>query len=573
MLSGFPSGATFSVGHAGSGADAGKWVIDDPTEIASLGTTPLRMTPPSHYVGSFTLHIDAVATDLVQLSGGAETDTRTTSATIAVTIVPDTAPVAQAGAASGNEDTTITGAVVAIDAEGASLTYSVVAQPGHGSVTLNQDGSFSYTPDGNYFGVDSFTYKVNDGVNDSNVALVNLTINAVNDAPVAQNATASGDEDTVITGPIPASDPEGAALGYTVVAQPGHGSITLNFDGNFIYTPDADYFGSDSFTWLAYDASLDSNVATVSLTVNGVNDRPVVVETTTRGDEDTTITGTLTASDADGDTLAYTLVTQANHGTVTLNLDGSFSYTPDENYSGNDSFVFRVSDGHSVTSASGFLQVGPINDAPVAQNGSASGDEDTTITGTVTASDVDNASLTYTVVAQAGHGSVTLNQDGSFSYTPNANYFGSDSFTWKVNDGSLDSNVATVNLTVNGINDRPVVVENTTTGDEDTTITGSLTASDADGDTLVYTLVTQANHGTVTLNLDGSFSYTPNENYSGNDSFVFRVSDGHSVSSASGCCRSVPSTMRRSRRTVLRAATRTPRSPGRSWPAMSRAPR
>ena len=251
MLSGFPAGATFSAGHAGSDADAGKWVIDDPAQIAALAATPLRMTPPSHYVGSFTLQVDAVTADHAQLSGGVETDTRTTSATIAVTIVPDTPPVAQPGSASGNEDTTITGTVVATDAEGASLTYTVVAQPGHGSVTLNQDGSFSYTPAGNYFGVDSFSYKVNDGVHDSNVALVNLTINAVNDAPVAQNGAASGDEDTVITGTMPASDPEGAALGYTVVAQPGHGSITLNFDGSFIYTPDADYFGSDSFTWLA----------------------------------------------------------------------------------------------------------------------------------------------------------------------------------------------------------------------------------------------------------------------------------------------------------------------------------
>ena len=112
-------------------------------------------------------------------------------------------------------------------------------------------------------------------------------------------------------------------------------------------------------------------------------------------------------------------------------------------------------------------------------------------------------------------------------------------------------------------NDRPVVVETTTRGDEDTTITGTLTASDADGDTLVYTLVTQAIHGTVTLNLDGSFSYTPDENYSGNDSFVFRVSDGHSVTSASGFLQVIPSTMRRSHRTVRRAATRTPRSPGR----------
>ena len=316
-----------------------------------------------------------------------------------------------------------------------------------------------------------------------------------------------------------ASDVDNTSLTYTVVAQAGHGSVTLNQDGSFSYTPNANYFGSDSFTWKVNDGSLDSNVATVNLTVNGVNDRPVVVESTTTGDEDTTITGTLAASDADGDTLVYTLVTQAFHGTVTLNQDGSFSYTPNGNYSGNDSFVFRVSDGHSVASASGFLRVSPVNDAPVAQNGSASGDEDTTIAGTVVASDIESTSLTYAVVDQPSHGSVTLNQDGSFSYTPNGNYSGNDSFTWKVNDGTLDSNVATVDLTINPVNDAPTAQNGSASGDEDTTITGTVTVEDLDGDPLSYIVVTQPSHGSITLNQDGTFSYTPNGEYGGSDSF------------------------------------------------------
>ena len=176
----------------------------------------------------------------------------------------------------------------------------------------------------------------------------------------------------------------------------------------------------------------------------------------------------------------------------------------------------------------------PADVAPVAQDGSASGDEGTTITGAVVASDVDSPSLAYTVVAQVGHGTVTLNQDGSFSYTPEDDYSGSDSFTFKVNDGSLDSNVATVNLTINAVNDAPIAQDGVASGDEDTVITGTVAASDVDSASLTYTLVTQASHGSVTLNQDGSFSYTPEDDYFGSDSFTFMASEDNAAGGTGG---------------------------------------
>ena len=148
---------------------------------------------------------------------------------------------------------------------------------------LNADGSFTYTPAANYHGPDSFTYKANDGTVDSNVATVSITVNPVNDAPVADDDSYSTAEDTALTVPAPGvlgndTDVENDTLTAVLVTGPSHGAVTLNADGSFSYTPGLNYNGSDSFTYKANDGAADSNVATVSITVDPVNDAPVAVE-------------------------------------------------------------------------------------------------------------------------------------------------------------------------------------------------------------------------------------------------------------------------------------------------------
>ena len=166
------------------------------------------------------------------------------------------------------------------DVDGPSLTAVLVSNAAHGNVTLNANGSFTYTPAANYNGPDSFTYKVYDGSLYSNVATVYLTVGAVDDAPVAVNDSYAGTEDTVLnvsTGGVLANDSDIDSTGLTavLVAGPAHGSVTLNADGTFSYTPAANYNGSDSFTYKVYDGSLYSNVATVSLSIAAVDDAPV----------------------------------------------------------------------------------------------------------------------------------------------------------------------------------------------------------------------------------------------------------------------------------------------------------
>src|SRR5207247_1577671 len=165
------------------------------------------------------------------------------------------------------------------DADGDPLSPIAASGPSHGTLTFNADGSFSYTPTAGYAGPDSFTYRVNDGDADSNVATVSITVNAVNSAPVAVNDSYSTNEDTALTVAVPGvlgndTDADGDVLTAIVGAGATHGTLTLNANGSLTYTPAANYNGPDSFTYKANDGTVDSNVATVTITVAAANDAP-----------------------------------------------------------------------------------------------------------------------------------------------------------------------------------------------------------------------------------------------------------------------------------------------------------
>jgi PKD repeat protein len=150
----------------------------------------------------------------------------------------------------------------------------------HGTLALNTDGSFIYTPAGNFNGVDTFTYRVNDGAVESGIAVVTIQVVPVNDAPVAVNDEYSTDEDTSLVIAPPGvlfndSDTEGDLLSAVLVDDTTHGTLLLENDGSFTYIPDADYNGSDGFTYRVYDGAAYSNVAVVPITVAPVRDRPV----------------------------------------------------------------------------------------------------------------------------------------------------------------------------------------------------------------------------------------------------------------------------------------------------------
>src|SRR5439155_92019 len=354
------------------------------------------------------------------------------------------------------------------DVDGDTLNAVLVSQPAHGSLTLNSNGSFSYTPAANYSGTDSFTYKANDGQADSGIATVTITITAANDAPVAVNDSYTTAEDTTLNVAAPGvltndSDVDGDTLNAVLARQPAHDSQSWNSTGNFYTLPLPDALPIYSFTYKANDGQADSGIATVTITITAANDAPVAVNDSYTIAEDTTLNvaapGVLSNDvDVDGDSLSAVLVSQPAHGTLTLKSDGSRSYTPGANYNHSDSFNSIPTRGSSdLGIATVTITITAANDAPVAVNDSYTTTEDTTLNVAAPGvlsndGDGDGDTLNAVLVSQPAHGSLTLNSNGSFSYTPAANYNGSDSFTYKANDGQADSGIATVTITITAAN-------------------------------------------------------------------------------------------------------------------------
>ncbi len=445
---------------------------------------------------------------------------------------PNTAPVATADAYSTTEDTTLSVPAPGVlvndtDVDGDALTPLVVSSPSHGEIALGGDGALSYVPDEDFSGADSFTYQVVDGELYSNVVTVSLTVFSANDAPVASADNYRTTEDTALVVAAAAGvlrddrDADGDALTAELVSGPAHGTLALNGNGSFTYTPAADFNGLDSFTYKAFDGTTFSNTVAVSLKVTAVNDTPTAADDAYTTAEDTALTVAASGvlgndTDADGDQLTAQLATGPAHGTLTLNADGSFTYVPAANYNGPDSFTYRASDGAATSAAATVsLTVTPVNDAPTATKDAYSTAEDTPLTVGVPGvlgndSDVDGPTLTAQLVTGPAHGTLALNANGSFTYAPTANYNGPDAFTYRATDGTLSSPTVTVTLTVTAVNDAPTVVVGSpgTCGGDDRSGTLPLTVADVESGAGGLTLTAVSSNTTLVPNNQVTFTGT-----------------------------------------------------------------
>ncbi|MEO7342211.1 MAG: Ig-like domain-containing protein, partial [Luteolibacter sp.] len=694
---------------------------------------------------------------------------------------PNAAPVAAADSYSVNEDAELVVAAPGIfandtDPEAGPFTAVLDVGPTHGSLTLDTDGGFTYTPVADYQGADSFTYHTNDGELNSSVATVSITVNPVNDAPIASGQAVGTDEDVPVAVNLVASDIDGDVLTYVATVAPQHGTLSGTAP-NLTYTPALNYNGSDSFTFVANDGTMDSAPAVVSITIAPVPDPPVATAQAVNVRGGTSAPITLAGSDPDGDPITFAVGSTPSHGTLSGTAP-DLIYTPVANYQGADSFTFTTNDGtassapavvsitvapvlvngsfesgitgwtatgnyqvvtsvtqppnqrfstdgtqlvvfnsgqqtpnailsqtfptvpgqpyvlafdrgfqsfnsteqrlqiivtgsstlvsqtesffgngsgisvwtarsysfiaDSATTTLTFKDMSPAGNlidllldnvrvtaqitrtltvgsdpdsgvnvtvSPVDINGAGNGtsgftrsyldgavanltapavvgatnfqkwrkdgsDLTTNVAATVTmnanialtavyipnapplatvdnystnedialvvpaatgllANDSDPESVALTAVLNVGpsHGTLTLNANGSFAYTPIANFHGSDSFTYHAFDGVVSSVIATVTLTVNSINDAPSAVADSYSTNEDSPLTvptAGVLANDADIDFDPITAVLNAGptHGTLILNADGSFNYTPAANYHGPDGFSYHANDG-----------------------------------------------
>ncbi|HIF9229710.1 TPA: tandem-95 repeat protein, partial [Photobacterium damselae] len=465
---------------------------------------------------SFTVVVD---------DGNGGTDTITV--TVNVTPVND-APVGEDVSAETQEETAVTGQLTATDADGDNLTFKPGTNPENGSVTINSDGSWEYVPNPDFNGEDSFTVVVDDGNGGTDTITVTVNVTPVNDAPVGENVTTETQEETAVTGQLTATDADGDNLTFKPGSDPTNGQVTVNPDGSWEYVPNTDFNGEDSFTVVVDDGNGGTDTITVTVNVTPVNDAPVGEDVTTETQEETAVTGQLTATDADGDNLTFKPGTNPENGSVTINADGSWEYVPNPDFNGEDSFTVVVDDGNGGTDTiTVTVNVTPVNDAPVGENVSAETPEDTAVTGQLTATDVDGDNLTFKPGTNPENGQVTVNADGSWEYVPNTDFNGEDSFTVVVDDGNGGTDTITVTVNVTPVNDAPVGEDVSAETQEETAVTGQLTATDADGDNLTFKPGTNPENGSVTINADGSWEYVPNTDFNGEDSFTVVVDDGN----------------------------------------------
>jgi hypothetical protein len=545
----------------------------------STCTASVTYTPAANYNGpdSFTFKANDGSVD-------------SSDATVSIAVNPvNDAPSAAAQSVSTLEDSAVAITLSGSDLETApaNLVYTVTAAPAHG--TLSGSGrNLTYTPNADYNGPDSFQFKVTDrgdpdnctpgptcaGALQSSAATVSITVTPVNDPPTANAQSVTTAEDTATAVTLSGSDLETASgnLTFTVTVNPAHGTLSGTAP-NLTYTPAPNYNGPDSFQFTVTDrgdpdncgapsttctAALQSAAATVSITVTPVNDAPTANPQTLGTSEDTPLSITLTGTDVETSSadLTFTITLNPAHGTLT-GTPPNLLYTPNANYSGADSFQFRVTDrGDPDNCAPGpacsaalqslaatiTIAVSPVNDAPVANAQSVSTQEDTPLGIVLTGTDLETsaANLTFTVTVSPVHG-VLSGTAPNLTYTPAANYNGTDSFQFTVTDrgdpdncgaasstcaASIQSSPATIAITVTPVNDAPAALAQNVSSAEDAPLAITLSGTDVEtaAGNLVYTVTSFPLHGTLS-GTGRNLTYTPAGNYNGPDSFQFKVTD------------------------------------------------
>jgi N,N-dimethylformamidase beta subunit-like, C-terminal/Bacterial Ig domain/Bacterial cadherin-like domain len=437
------------------------------------------------------------------------------------------------------------------DAEGDAITISSVTQPANGQVVITGGGTgLTYKPNANYCNFpgglpsDDFNYTVNGGSTTS----VSMTVDCVNDPPVANNDSRTVNEDASAAGVTVLSndtDVEGDAITIVSATDPANGTVAITGGGTGLtYQPDANYCNNppgsspDTFTYTV-NGNSPSKTATVSMTVNCVDDLPVAVQdskSVTEDDPATAVDVLANDTDPDGGTKSIASVTQPTHGQAVITGGGTgLTYKPNANYcnfpsGSSDNFTYTLNGGSTATVS---MTVDCVNDAPAANDDSKTVAEDANATAVdVLANDTDVEGDSIAIIdrTQATHGNVVITGGGTgLTYRPTADYCGPDSFTYTVNGGDT----ATVSVTVNCADDPPTAVNDSKTisGNSNATAVDVLANdTDIDAGPMTVTAKTNGTHGAVAITGGGTgLTYDPDTGYCGPDSFSYTLNGGSSA--------------------------------------------
>ncbi len=481
------------------------------------------------------------------------------SKSLTVTITANQPPVASNDSYSTTQNTALTLAAPGVlgndtDPEGATLTAQLVTGPSHGTITLNSDGSFTYTPLAGYVGSDSFTYRASDGTTNSNTATVTISITSTGNVLFADDFTRSANP------PAPLSPWTGVTGTWAVTSGVLNGSGTASSYSQNYYAPtplwdnyavEASFqYASSAFggglgcrvnpaTGAQYAAWIypDNSAAGHNLLVLGKMWDWTTYSGTPMAQANLTSVGTGW----------HTLKMVCNGNRIQVYYDGTAKIdVTDNNYDSRAPYLnggigmamWTAGVVNTMSVDNVVVSTLTTNQSPVAVNDTYSTTLNTALTLAAPGvlgndTDPEGATLTAQLVTGPSHGTLTLNSNGSFTYTPTTNYTGSDSFTYKASDGTLTSGNATVTISILTANQPPVASNDSYSTNQNTALTVAAPGvlgndTDPEGATLSAQLVTGPSHGTLTLTLNsnGSFTYTPTANYTGSDSFTYKASDG-----------------------------------------------
>ncbi|WP_420779815.1 tandem-95 repeat protein [Vibrio parahaemolyticus] len=405
--------------------------------------------------------------------------------------------------------------------------------PANGTVSVNPDGSVTYTPNDNYHGADSFTYIVTSGgVSESTT--VNVDVTPVNDAPVAKDDIATTQEDTAVTIDVLPNDTDvdGDKLSIQSATVPeAQGKVEI-VDGKLVFTPAENFNGDAEITYTLTDGAL-TDQATVKVTVNAVNDTPVVesnIADQALAEDFTPYAIDLNTAFSDVDNVdgELTFSVSGNSNIQVAIVNGIATITPTADWNGSETLTFTATDpsGESISQTVNFT-VAPVADI-VADSVTVVEDTPTIIK--VLGNDTfegDDKVVSLDTNNGPANGTVSINPDGSVTYTPNDNYHGTDSFTYIVTSGGV-SESTTVNVDVTPVNDAPVAKDDIATTQEDTAVTIDVLSNDTDvdGDKLsIQSATVPEAQGKVEI-VDGKLVFTPAENFNGDAEITYTVTDG-----------------------------------------------
>ena len=447
----------------------------------------------------------------------------TTNQVISITINPvdDAANFSGDTSGVGDEDSAISGRLIASDAEGLTddSYFTITTGPSDGTASIGpSNGIWQYTPILNYFGVDQFTVTVTDDAGGTTTQVISLTVNSVDDAAIFTSASsAAGNEDSAINGRLIASDAEGLTddTYFAVTTVPSNGNASIDpSNGIWQYTPILNFFGLDQFTVTVTDDAGGTTTQVILLTINSVDDAAVFIgDVSGLSEEDNPITGSLTATDIDGltDSSYYAVTEDPIHGTAMIDqTNGFWQYTPSANYFGADTFTVTVTDDAGGTSTQTInISLNAVNDAPViTSNAVATATENQLYSYSVTTSDVEGDTLSLSVTSIPDWLSFNA-ATGILSGTPVHMHaeIGTHGVVIRADDG-IDSVEQSFTITVEDVNNPPTVTLIASNFIEDAgglvagaSAAASYQTEDLDGDELTVTFE-QGTNGNNHYSLD-----------------------------------------------------------------------